>query len=350
MLHQDNKDVVIYAFNATGKTRLSYELTLEQNENETIEALCYNAIIEDFFTWDNDENKMYLLKNSWIFEFIKDEGLDRRICDNFSMFTDVRLQPLFIFDTGEIQFRLTTGDDNGLQLIKISKGEETLFKWSVYFTIVQYAIEILSDNEEDRSTSKFNNLKCIIIDDPISSLDDYKIYTLSMQIIELMKDIHNKNLNIKFLITTHHSMFYNIIHNALRNRKDKTLFGFMYNTNEGVEFQALSYNEHPLTHHICTLTEINESLYSNNLQKKHFNMLRSILEKFSVFLGHNHWEDLFGDYDRLEVFKRLINMNSHEKYFEFDSGRLTQEQIDIFKDGYEFFKNKYKFKIIERGE
>ena len=54
------KDVLLYAFNATGKTRLTYFFDNQnlQEDEEKILTLCYNAIVEDLFTWDND-NKMF---------------------------------------------------------------------------------------------------------------------------------------------------------------------------------------------------------------------------------------------------------------------------------------------------
>ena len=59
VLDYKNK-IIIFAYNKTGKTRLSYEfksLNQEKNENdETISAdtLYYNAFTEDLFFWDND--------------------------------------------------------------------------------------------------------------------------------------------------------------------------------------------------------------------------------------------------------------------------------------------------------
>ena len=38
---------ILYAFNATGKTRLSTTLTDEMND---CKILCYNAFVEDLFT------------------------------------------------------------------------------------------------------------------------------------------------------------------------------------------------------------------------------------------------------------------------------------------------------------
>ena len=75
-----DKDVLLYAFNATGKTRLS--CSFENDEN--IESLSYNAIVEDYFTWDNEEKIMSILSNTWLFNFIKDEYLEKDILFSFA--------------------------------------------------------------------------------------------------------------------------------------------------------------------------------------------------------------------------------------------------------------------------
>lgn len=54
----DRKIIVLYAFNGTGKTRLSVkfkELVNEVKDEEIIKHLIYyNAYTEDLFFWDND--------------------------------------------------------------------------------------------------------------------------------------------------------------------------------------------------------------------------------------------------------------------------------------------------------
>ena len=60
MLLEDKKYVLLFAYNGTGKTRLSAEFkTLGQTLNEetgekTADTLYYNAFTEDLFYWDND--------------------------------------------------------------------------------------------------------------------------------------------------------------------------------------------------------------------------------------------------------------------------------------------------------
>ena len=93
------------------------------------------------------------------------------------------------------------------------------------------------------------------------------------------------------------------------------------------------------------LKNISKALKSNQLQKSHFNIFRSILEKLSVFLGYNNWQDLFKNYSSKKKFEKLINMNSHERYAELETKYLTQEQINAFTEGFNYFKENYKFNI-----
>ena len=94
------RDLIIYAFNATGKTRLSYEFNITSQDEEKIETLCYNSIVEDYFNWDNVTKTMTIGKNSWMFNFILDEGLENEIIENYSSFVDTRLEPNLDFSNG----------------------------------------------------------------------------------------------------------------------------------------------------------------------------------------------------------------------------------------------------------
>lgn len=338
------RDLILYAFNATGKTRLSYEFNITSEDEERIETLCYNSIVEDYFIWNNDTKTMTIDKNSWMFNFILDEGLENEIIENYSLFVDTKLEPNLDFSNGLVKFKKATGDDEAQDVIKISKGEETLFKWTVFYSVLKHALEILNDKEEDRSTDIFNKLKYIIIDDPVSSLDDFRIYTLSTQLLQIIEYVHEKQLHIPFLILTHHVLFYNIIVNTMKNRKEKFISYLLLKSDEDIELQELK-NKEPITYHLEMLKNISKALKSNQLQKSHFNIFRSILEKLSVFLGYNNWQDLFKNYSSKKKFEKLINMNSHERYAELETKYLTQEQINAFTDGFYYFKENYKFNI-----
>lgn len=155
---------LIYAFNGTGKTRLSREfksLVLPKSDGDTeLEVsevvgrkyLYYNAFTEDLFYWDNDlendaEPKLKIHPNSftrWIFE---EQGQDRNIISNFQHYTDEKLTPHFneeysikdkdgnnvtVGAFSEITFSYERGNDERSNNIKISKGEESNFVWCVF--------------------------------------------------------------------------------------------------------------------------------------------------------------------------------------------------------------------------
>lgn len=342
-LLQEEKDILLFAFNATGKTRLSRGL--DSVQEECLLSLCYNAIIEDYFTWNNDDNVLNIAKNNWFFNFIKEEELDGEIQHNFSEFTNEKIEPQLDVDSGQVKFNLVSGDDKSQKYVKISKGEETLFKWTVFFTVLQRAVALLCEKEENRSTNLFNNLNYVIIDDPISSLDDYRIYTLSMQILGLIREVHERNIQIRFLISTHHVMFYNILSNSLRNRGDKQKFYLLLKQNNDISLKCLNSSDIPLTYHIELLKDIKKALEQNEVQKYHFNIFRSVLEKMTIVLGYGCWQSLFEQFKNKDDLNKIVNMNSHERYADIETKYLTQEQINLFKEGFEYFVSTYKIKL-----
>ena len=134
----------------------------------------------------------------------------------------IKIEPAFDFDGEEVKFKIASGDDASADNIKISRGEESIFVWSVFYTILDFIISELTVIERDKSMDIFNNLEYIIIDDPVSSIDDTRIITVALKLIEIIES--NQNNQIKFLITTHHALFFNVLVNSLKNinqNKDK---------------------------------------------------------------------------------------------------------------------------------
>lgn len=50
----DKKYILLYAYNGTGKTRLSSAFKNIGKQGEARDTLYYNAFTEDLFYWDND--------------------------------------------------------------------------------------------------------------------------------------------------------------------------------------------------------------------------------------------------------------------------------------------------------
>ena len=104
----DKKVQLIYAFNGTGKTRLSRifkELVAPKGDDVDEAArqkiLYYNAFTEDLFYWDNDlegdaEPKLMIQPNSFTDWILGEQGQGNEIISNFQHYTDDKLTPVFL--------------------------------------------------------------------------------------------------------------------------------------------------------------------------------------------------------------------------------------------------------------
>ena len=313
----NKKAQLIYAFNGTGKTRLSVEFknlieprTDENDYSDKKKIIYYNAFTQDLFYWNNDaEPKLKIQPNSftrWIFE---EQGLDKEVIDTFQLYAGKKLEPKFDAEFSEVSFSFI--DDNASEdNIKISKGEESIFVWSIFYVLIKQVIDELNIAEVDnRSTHEFDDLKYIFIDDPVSSLDENNLIEIAVNLAERIKESES---DIKFIITTHNPLFYNVLHNGLNAYK------FVLKNNEdGVYILEEQENESPFAYHLYLKAEIEKAIESNQIKKYHFNFLRNILEKTSTFLGYKSWGDLLPntpDGDSKPYETRLINISSHSKH------------------------------------
>jgi len=326
-LRDTNKKVqLIYAFNGSGKTRLSREFRLlvspkdaEGDEETGIKVLYYNAFTEDLFYWDNDldgdvNRKLVIRPNGFTnlaLSFLRDQGQDGNITTNFQRYTTPFITPRFSQNFSEVIFSMERGDNESLENIKISKGEESNFIWCVFFTLLVQIVEVLNIPEPgDRPTNQFDDLKYVFIDDPVSSLDDNHLIELAVNIAELIKSSPSQ---LKFIITTHNPLFYNVIYNEF-NRVKSTINKRLKKLDDGTFSIEVQPNDSPFSYHLFLLSELEKSIQSNNIQKYHFNFLRNVLEKTSTFLGYNKWEDLLPQDSREAYYNRIINLSSHSKH------------------------------------
>lgn len=339
------KIVALYAFNATGKTRLSVEFdNLNDNKKGEVKNLSYNAFLEDLFVWDNNDYILKFNANSWVVSLIKDQGLEGKIIDNFNNIITSKIEPSFDFDNGKVTFQNASGDDANVANIKISKSEESILIWSIFFTILEIAIETLNEVEENRTTSQFNNLEYIFIDDPVSSIDDTRIITMAIKLISTINYSNKKDL--KILITTHHALYYNILHNAFRRNGEYKYTGYILSKNRisnSLELKKQK-NDTPFAYHFVIIEEIKRAITENDVQKFHFNLFRSLLEKTANFLGYSNWTDCISGSNKGNFIK-LINLYSHNRLSELEYRELSNEERDVFKEVFNKFIEEFKYKI-----
>jgi len=361
---------LIYAFNGTGKTRLSRKFRLliapkdtgEEQETSGIKVMYYNAFTEDLFYWDNDldadtNRKLIIRPNNFTslaLGFLKDQGLDNNIVTNFQHFTSDSITPKFSADFSEVTFSVTSGDDQSEDNIKISKGEESNFIWCVYYSLIEQVVELLNIPEiEDRATDIFNDLEYVFIDDPVSSLDDSHLIELAVNIAELIKSSQSE---LKFIITTHNPLFYNVLFNEFNNAKPSS--GYKRKHSEKKRLEKLidgtflisnQFDDSPFSYHLFLLKELENAIESGQIKKYHFNFLRNILEKTSTFLGYSKWKDLLPedtDGARDAYYNRIINLSSHSNHHGEEISVISENDKNVLrflvneiKTNYHFYSN-----------
>ncbi|WP_044480119.1 AAA family ATPase [Paenibacillus antibioticophila] len=385
-LVDNNKKVqLIYAFNGTGKTRLSRELKslvvpkvdgdaeLEESEVIVKKILYYNAFTEDLFYWDNDieydaKPKLLIRPNSftkWIFE---EQGQDRNIISIFQHYTDEKLTPHFneeysikdkndndvtVGSFTEVTFSYERGHDEHSNNIKISKGEESNFVWSVFYSLIKQVTEVLKEPEPtNRETDQFDQLEYVFIDDPVTSLDDNHLIELAVNLAELIKSSALSEL--KFIITTHNPLFYNVLVNELSSSDKST--GYKHRKHfkcyrldkkeDGTCELNDQNNESPFSYHLFLINEIDKAIETDQIYKYHFNFLRNILEKTSIFLGYSHWTELlipvYGEKDA--YVKRMLDHNSHSKHSGEEIVELTNDDKNVLIHLTKQINEIYRFK------
>lgn len=340
------KILALYAFNSTGKTRLTNILSESESEDEVdnrqIKILCYNAFLEDIFKWDNESYILTFDTSSWIIQLIVEQGLEGAIIDNFKDIINLKIEPSFDFTKGEVTFNIVSGDDRSTTNIKISKGEESALIWSVFYVVLKTAIDALSTDEAERTTAIFNNLKYIIIDDPVSSIDDARIITIAIKLIETIQSCQNNA--IKFFITTHHALFYNVIvNNFNKNARDRKCSFKSYSLlKDNYIFRLSEKGDSPFSYHLSVKEIIQKAIESDSLEKYHFNLFRNILEKTANFLGYNHWTDCVAK-DNRQKFIKLLNLYSHGKLSDLESRELSGDDKNLFKETFDNFMTHFKW-------
>lgn len=318
-----NKKVqLIYAFNGNGKTRLSREFRYlispknsdgESDDGELARAkiLYYNAFTEDLFFWDNDldldsELKLKIQPNSFTDWVLRDQGQDQNIIGTFQKYVDEKLTPHFSEDFSEVTFSFERGNEDSTSNVKISKGEESNFVWSVFFTLVEQVILVLNDPDADEhDLTQFSGLEYIYIDDPVSSLDENHLIELAVNLASLIK---SSTSNLKFVISTHNPVFYNVLFSELPTKTCYMLIknedgSFCLNEKNGSSNKSFSY-------HLYLKKMIEEAIEKNEVQRYHFMLLRNLYEKTASFLGYNQWADLLPE-NKQAYLKRIIHFTSH---------------------------------------
>ena len=360
--NSDKKVQLIYAFNGVGKTRLSRtfkELIAPKQEYGTGEEtaakiIYYNAFTEDLFYWDNDldgdiNRKLKICPNDFTHWILEDEGQGNNIITLFQHYTNSKLTPRFneeyttkdengkiitIPSYSEITFSIDGGNDEIINNIKISKGEESCLIWCVFYSLLKEVVEVLNILEVDnRSTHQFDNLQYVFIDDPVSSLDENHLIEIAVNIADVIK---NSTSELKFIITTHNPLFYNVLYNelGLKNKnKEKSPCAYMLDRGEDGTFDFIPKfgdSNKIFSYHLFLKQTLEKAIQTGSVQKYHFTLLRNLYEKTANFLGYPQWSELLPD-NQQTYYNRIIQFSSHSTLSNETIAELTNRDKNTLK-------------------
>ena len=330
--------ILIYAYNGTGKTRLSGAFKDAGKNGDERDTLYFNAFTEDLFFWDNDlendtQRVLKLNENSRFFDGIRELEMESKIGPRLERYADYNF---FIdYDTWTVKFSREIRADNATRTedyIKISRGEENLFIWCFFLAVAQLAIE---------KQGAYDWVKYIYIDDPISSLDDNNAIALANDLTQLIKTDNN---SVKTIISTHHILFFNILCNDLRRRKHKQYF--LHRRNQS-DYSLRETTDTPFFHHVALLSELKHVMESGNIKTYHFNSLRTILEKTSSFFGFNDFGKCIHGIEDQVLFERALNLLSHGKYSVYEPIDMIEDTKELFIRILTAFLEKYEFYLTD---
>ncbi len=341
--------ILIYAFNATGKTRLSveYKDLTKDPENKKHAGVYYNAFSEDLFVWDNDNDNgeqnikldikpssLNRLHNSMTEEDVEKKLLPYRRKYNF--FFNPNKDP----EKGYDSVTFFRNDDTGTP-IKISRGEERIFVWCFFLALLEV------EGWADTQSAHF------FIDDPVSSLDDHNIYVTAYTVFDL---IEREFENRKIIITSHHFGFLTILSDMLgkgdkadkfRNRdKTKKYKEFILEGNSD-DLSLIKTKNGVFLYHLRLLQILNQAADSKEVYTYHFALLRQVLENIASFLGVGQFSYVLGqigitDKDRVAF---IVNALSHLNVYYQQIDKPVPDNLELFNEVLSLIMDKYGFII-----
>jgi len=335
---EDVKIILIYAFNATGKTRLSVAYKDATKENGQHVGVYFNAYSEDLFVWDNENDLRLEVRESSLNQF-----------HSYVTEDDVRnklqaFRPTYNFEFRTYEDDLEKGikyisfflsEDEDRNAIKISRGEERIFVWCFFLALFEV------EGWSDKQSSHF------FIDDPVSSLDDHNIFITASTLYDLIEK-HYKNR--KIIVTTHHYGFYSILANGLtKGEKSARYKGVTQKYFLSLKSGALtleSEKKDVALYHL-RLLQMLDVAPQEQVYTYHFALMRQVLETISSFLGKGMFSyvlEQIGIAD-IERVAQVINARTHQNIYSMHGERVSPDDEAMFRRILVGIKTKYNFAI-----
>lgn len=339
----DENIVLIYAFNATGKTRLSvaYKDATKDPESGLHAGVYYNAFSEDLFAWDNDEEndganiRLNILPSSLNkFHSFLYENHDL-VMDKLALYSPVyrfRFNPYENIEEGieSVTFFL---EDAAEGAIKISRGEERIFVWCFFLALLD--VDGWADVQDAH----------IFIDDPVSSLDEHNIFITADTIFQQIEAHYKKK---RIIITTHHiGLFSNLAKRLTKGESSgryNNLTSLRILKRVGDEVVLETPRRNVFLYHLHLLQVLDEAS-KDQLYTYHFALLRQLLENIASFLGTGRTGHTLTEIgvENVENVVNVINTHSHKSVYYDQTEMMNTAEQKYFNDVFRKLVEKYKF-------
>lgn len=335
LLQSDKQVHLIYAFNATGKTRLSVAYKdATKKEDGSHAGVYYNAYSEDLFTWDNDnENQEQDIRlvltpcslNQFHALLTEDDIRDKlkpyrpKFDFTFNLYEDTER------GIESVTFLMKDEEDAGAP-IKISRGEERIFVWCFFLAL--FEVEGWADQQPGH----------FFIDDPVSSLDDHNIFVTAATLFDLIESQFKKR---KIILTTHHMGLFSLLCDWMT--KGEKASKFKIREQSIVKVHLMKYGadgvlclESPrsevLLYHLRVLQTLEQARRDDHVAAYHFALLRQALENIASFLGVGQFAYVLKEIgiDNPADMANIVNALSHKKVYYYESDELTPDNRKHF--------------------
>lgn len=343
-LYENQENIIlIYAFNGTGKTRLSVgykNYTKQVNDDKHI-GVYYNAFSEDLFIWENDEENnnqnirlRILYSNLSKFHSLVDEkSIEKKLAIyspkyrfrlSFSQNPEDGIESITFFNNPESEMP-----------IKISRGEERIFVWCFFLALFE-----VEDLEKTQKAHYF-------IDDPVSSLDENNIFITAESIFDLLNEHY---LNKRIVISTHHIGLFSILFNWLkkgdRSSKFEKLTKAFILANKDGKLELKNPTGDVFLYHLHLLQTLSEAK-KNQLFKFHIVLLRQVLENIASFLGSARLGYVLSEIGVEDTAKAMdmINSLSHKNAYQLQVNVMSDNEEQLFNEVLDKLIAKYNFKF-----
>lgn len=377
---------LVFAYNGTGKTRLSYDFAhYGRSEDIPQHTLYYNAYTEDLFTWDNDlennsEPKLLINQYSALIRGLAGYNFSEPLHKYLNVFTDIDFEfhydkdseiPAYVTFSKKIQFTQTLNDElqtfeDEVENIKISRGEERLFVWCFFRCIID---QVLGGNPA------FRDIEYIYIDDPMSSLDDNNVIAFAAQLYNVIRDELRREIQdnkdgkvgfrrIKFVVSSHHALFFHVmLHGLMADARLGRYYLHRDKQSDELTLKDMS-DKTPFYYNVAMMCEIQNAIRNDKLYTYHFTIMRSVMEKIREFFGHRNFgyildgitykgnrfdEIAFSKGELTDLYSRIVNVFSHQGNI-FSPNLMNEDNKDSIKTMFYHIKRKYNFQLPDLND